>query len=144
MLQLIYTSAATVQFSQKQLKELLHKARQNNESLGVSGMLVYNEGSFLQILEGEEESLTALYEKIEKDERHDNVKLLLRKEIEERSFGEWKMGFFDASRSAEKLEGFSDFFRADIPFDEDDADRAKSVLMQFREGQWRQAVSVAE
>ena len=57
MLQLIYASAATVRFSVADLKHLLAIARANNESLGVSGMLVFQEGSFLQIIEGEDDAV---------------------------------------------------------------------------------------
>lgn len=141
MLQLIYASAATVEFSTADLQQLLKLARENNESLGVSGMLVFHEGSFLQILEGEEEVVVALYNKIEEDDRHSNVLMLLRTEIDERSFGDWKMGFCDASQKANpKDSGFVDFFRKGKVFDLADADRAKHALMRFREGAWRQHV----
>ena len=142
MIQFIYASAATVEFTKDDLKKLLAKARSNNHSLEVSGMLVYHEGSFLQILEGEEDVVNALYSKIEKDSRHDNVRLLLRSEIEERSFGEWKMGFYDATASMLFNKGFFDFFRKGDVFDDASADRAHAVLMQFRDGAWRQHVEV--
>lgn len=143
MIQLIYTSAATVEFSREDLIELLDRARQNNEGLEVSGMLVYQDGSFLQILEGEEEKVIPLYEKIEKDPRHGEVKLILRSEIEERSFGDWKMGFYDATRqAARKVPGYFDFFRAGPPFSKSEIDRARKVLLQFREGAWRQQVEI--
>lgn len=143
MIQLIYASAATVDFPDEELKELLKIARRNNEPLAVSGMLLYHEGSFLQILEGEESVVLALYDKIEADPRHDNVKMLLRSEIEERSFGDWKMGFYDASGSAQRSNaGFVDFFRNGRVFDDSDGDRARTVLMQFRDGAWRQHVNV--
>lgn len=139
MLQLIYASAATVHFSEDDLVELLRIARVNNSKVGVTGMLVYQDGAFLQILEGEEEAVRQVYEKIEGDARHNNVKLLLRSEIEERSFGEWQMGFFDAT--GEQLEcfpGFCDFFRSNQPFGNEEIDRARSVLLKFKEGAWHQ------
>lgn len=144
MIQMIYASAATVDFSTEDLKKLLATARRNNESLGVSGMLVYHEGSFLQILEGEEASVMALYRIIEKDERHNDVKLLLRSEIDERSFGEWKMGFYDSTQSSTHHEkGFVDFFRKGQNVEEGDGDRARAVLLQFRKGAWRQHIDDA-
>ena len=141
MLQLIYVSAATVEFSVADLQQLLAGARENNESLGVSGMLLFHEGSFLQVLEGDEDVVLALYRKIEQDDRHTNVKMLLRSEVDERSFGDWKMGFYDASRSGGRaILGFVDFFRMGNGGNESESDRAKRVLMQFREGSWRQQV----
>ncbi len=143
MIQIIYASAATVPFSGTDLKQLLTIARANNESMGISGMLVFHEGSFLQILEGEDNVVLSLYAKIEKDKRHDNISLLLRSSIEERSFGDWKMGFYDASRSMHHEEaGFVDFFRKGRGADDSDTDRARAVLMQFRDGGWRQRVNV--
>ena len=141
MLQLIYASAATVEFSNEDLRQLLKIARQNNHSLDISGMLVFHEGSFLQILEGDDTSVLGLFDKIEQDERHDNVKMLLRSEIEKRSFGDWKMGFCNASgNSALPDQGFIDFFRSGDVFHESEADQAKQALMRFREGGWRQHV----
>jgi len=141
MIQMIYASAATVEFSDEDLKALLLTARERNQELEISGMLVYHEGSFLQILEGHEDAVLALYAKIERDDRHDNVKMLLRSEIDERSFGEWKMGFYDANRGAGIADaGFVDFFRGGLLFDVSKGDRARSVLLQFREGAWRQHV----
>ena len=141
MIQLIYVSAATIEFTEESLKELLEKARAKNMSLHVSGMLVYEEGSFLQVLEGAEAAVMSIFDKIKVDSRHDNVRLLLKNEIEERSFQEWKMGFFNASRKEMKgFPGYSDFFRKGQPFADDDGDRAKAVLLQFKEGAWRQEI----
>lgn len=141
MLQLIYASAATVDFSTADLQQLLKIARQNNESRGISGMLLFHEGSFLQILEGEKDNVFALYDKIEKDHRHTNVRLLLKTEIDERRFGDWKMGFYDASRTARRPDsGFIDFFRKGSSIEESKADLAMRTLMQFRDGAWRQHV----
>ncbi len=141
MIQLIYASAASVDFSAHDLTELLLRARKNNESVNVTGMLVYQDGAFLQILEGEEEDVFALYDKISKDKRHSNVRMLLQSQIDERSFGDWQMGFHDASGSELKgFPGFSDFFKSGAPVGFDDTDRARSVLLQFRDGAWRQKV----
>ena len=50
--QLVYISAANHEFTEKELHELLSKARKNNESYGITGMLLYHQGSFIQALEG--------------------------------------------------------------------------------------------
>ena len=139
MFQLIYASAATVPFSDRDLQELLADARTTNESLGLSGMLLFDDGSFLQVLEGERDAVLSLFEKIQEDSRHTNVRILLQKEIDERSFGDWRMGFFDATGLAASTAGYVDFFSAANPFG-DDADRAQTSLLQFREGRWRQQV----
>ncbi len=141
MLQLIYTSAATVDFTASDLQQLLKTARKNNESIEVSGMLLFHEGSFLQILEGEEEDVVSLYALIEKDDRHTNTRVLLKAEIEERSFEDWKMGFYDSSGVANQgIDGFVDSFRQQASSDDSEADIAKKALIQFRDGAWRQHV----
>ena len=70
MQQISYSSAAVAPFSERELTELLTIARVNNGRLGVTGMLLYHEGSFLQALEGDERVLDVLFTKISKDKRH--------------------------------------------------------------------------
>ena len=138
MIQMIYASAATVKFTDADLKKLLAIARRNNTKLGISGMLVYQDGTFLQILEGKESTVDLLFKKIERDRRHGKVQLLLKAPIEKRSFGDWKMGFVNATgRVLNEFPGFCDFFRSDQPFGDEQIDRARSVLMKFREGAWQ-------
>jgi len=138
MIQLIYISAEAEPFTSKKLRELLDVSRRNNKTAGVTGMLVYHDGTFLQVLEGEEETVEKLLEKIDADQRHHKVKLLLRQEIAQRSFEGWSMGFLNASgASLNDYPGFVDFFGAGPPFDETHGDRAKQALERFRDGQWR-------
>jgi hypothetical protein len=92
MQQIIYSSAALAPFGERELTELLTLARVNNGRLGVTGMLLYHEGSFLQALEGDEAVLDALFAKIGKDKRHHRVVTLMRREIEAPQFDQRKMG----------------------------------------------------
>jgi hypothetical protein len=108
MLQVIYTSTATEPFSAADLKQLLKRARMRNTSVGVSGMLIYHDGAFLQALEGQPAAVAEVFARIEKDRRHDQIQLLHRDQSfgERRVFGDWAMGFADASGAAEILNGF--------------------------------------
>lgn len=74
----------------------------------MSGLLLYCNQSFLQVLEGETEPVEALYQKIEKDPRHDKLRLLSRAPITVRKFPEWSMGFehVDEDVLIETLPGF--------------------------------------
>jgi hypothetical protein len=63
MYQVFYSSAALVPFSDAELTDLLAVSRANNLRLGVTGMLLYHDGSFLQALEGEETIVERLYAK---------------------------------------------------------------------------------
>ncbi|MDB5810935.1 MAG: hypothetical protein JWN94_3057, partial [Betaproteobacteria bacterium] len=60
----IYASAAKSAFSNTALAELLAKARKNNRSLEATGMLLYADGSFFQVIEGEAAMIDALFVKI--------------------------------------------------------------------------------
>jgi hypothetical protein len=138
LIQIIYTSTAVALFSKDQLKTLLTTARRNNHALQVSGMLVYDDGFFMQVLEGPERVVDGLYASIEKNPRHDNIRLLLRHRIKEKEYEEWSMGFVDTSELATQIEGFVQYrtLRGTI---QDEA-RAKKLIQKFQEGLWRHAV----
>ena len=86
MYELIYTSVGIKEFSDSELFELLNQARTNNEMHDITGMLVYKDREFAQILQGDEQKVRRLYENIIKDDRHTNVKLFYESIIQERTF----------------------------------------------------------
>jgi len=93
MFSLVYVSIACVPFSNPQLIDLLEKSRVNNEALGITGMLLYKGGRFLQAMEGEEDSVKFLQAKIADDTRHRDLTVLLEGPIAHREFPDWSMGF---------------------------------------------------
>lgn len=106
---LIYSSSAAIPFSDVVLQELLAQARANNEQLQVTGLLLYHEGQFMQLLEGEAAVIRALYDVIEKDSRHTGIFKLADKPIEARSFPDWSMAFKPVDDEAfRQLQGYSD------------------------------------
>ena len=110
MFSLTYVSTATVHFDRSQLQNLLVKSRSNNESLGITGLLLFKDGNFMQTLEGEERSVRALYEKIAGDTRHAGSSILLTEHAAARAFGEWAMAFRDLNDpSVRATPGFSTF-----------------------------------
>ena len=138
--QLVYVSAATVDFSPQDLDELLTKARANNSGLDVTGVLLYTGGTFFQVLEGEPEIVDSLYHKIQSDKRHNNVLLLENREIEERNFGDWSMGFVADQKEIRQLPGFVDFFSSGHSNFLDlrgQSKRIRGILDGFRQGRWR-------
>ncbi len=133
----IYSSAATHAFSPEELAELLKKAREFNALNDLTGILLYAEGSFFQVLEGPEEAIAALYAKIENDKRHEQVTKIILEPIHKRSFAEWTMGFSNVSREElAKMEGTNDFFSKARCFADLDSGRAKKLLAAFRDGRW--------
>ncbi len=108
MYRLVYFSSATQAFDKKDLVELLTQSRINNKSLGVTGMLLYKEGDFMQILEGEKAVVLQLLEKIKKDKRHNSLIVVLEEEADDSVFSEWSMGFRDMEdASLEGIEGYN-------------------------------------
>ena len=85
------------------LMRLTDQAAQLNQKLGLSGVLFYENQHFGQILEGPRAEVTKIWEKIQRDPRHHQVRLLNMKEIEERSFPAWSMRFFLAKEIIAKM-----------------------------------------
>jgi len=142
LIEIIYASAQSRPFSSLQLTELLTKARQNNQGLGVSGLLLYHRGSFLQVLEGDEAIVTRLYDKIAMDPRHKRCIVIKRGSIVERTFADWSMGFVEVSQGvASKLDGFNSFLQQGAFEGKGAADQVSKVLHGFRAGGWRQHVT---
>ena len=90
---LIYSSYARVDFNHEDLKALLFQSREKNKCSGISGMLLFLEGKFIQFLEGEETVVRSLYTKINQDKRHQSIVLLKEGTSETRLFTSWLMAF---------------------------------------------------
>jgi len=140
--QLGYASAATHPFSDEELVELLAKSRASNAERDVSGLLLYHEGSFLQVLEGERSVVEAVFDKIGKDPRHTDKLLLFRREGVERCFDEWTMGFHQLKAGAGQVpSGLNRFLDTGATgLTADDGERIRDILLGFREGRWRRTV----
>ncbi|PWQ92306.1 BLUF domain-containing protein [Leucothrix pacifica] len=134
----IYASRAARYFSSNDILELLSRARHNNSSLNVTGMLLYDHGSFFQVIEGSESVINALFDKISKDKRHTQVTKISTESITKRQFGEWSMGY--ASVSADEIKdaaGMNDFFEGTDYLSKIDEGRAKTLLKAFADGRWK-------
>lgn len=90
---LVYASTATELLPGLGLLELLRQARDHNAGVGITGLLLYKKGIFMQALEGEEAAVRTLYAAICKDPRHHHVSTLLAIPTTERQFPQWSMGF---------------------------------------------------
>jgi len=90
---LIYLSKANTYISTREINKILLNAKEFNARHNITGILLFHNGSFLQVLEGKEASLDKLYAKIKKDPRHTCDQYPLVGQVEERIFGAWSMGF---------------------------------------------------
>lgn len=112
MYQVVYVSSAASDPSRQELAAMLDHARTKNERLGITGMLLYRDGDYMQALEGEEEAVRELYETICRDPRHTSVTPIVEHGIEARSFADWRMGFRELlDEDLRSHPGFSDFLR---------------------------------
>ena len=93
MLQIIYASSATPPMNAEQLKVLLAVSKRNNEAVGVTGLLLYKDGNFLQLLEGPKGSVTQVFDRVRQDPRHERIIVLLQESSSAREFAGWTMGF---------------------------------------------------
>jgi hypothetical protein len=93
MYYLIYLSAGTNWFTQPELEELLRISVENNKRNNITGLLLYSEGNFIQLLEGEEMTVKKVYDKISQDPRHKGITPITDGVIENRIFPDWAMGF---------------------------------------------------
>ena len=93
MFYLIYVSSATKRMNDTELLALQREASEYNKKTSVTGMLLYQEGTFMQMLEGEKKTVLHLYDKIQTDVRHKVIITMLQGDIEERNFQNWSMGF---------------------------------------------------
>ncbi|MDT0596046.1 BLUF domain-containing protein [Glaciecola petra] len=139
---LVYVSAATDEMTDTSLDEILTISRRNNQKLGVSGMLLYVGGSFMQILEGPLNKVNVLYKKISKDTRHTKVAKVLAVRSPNKIFEDWTMGKLDAEpEEIQKIDGMNDFFQNDKCLENISEEQVKKILDAFKDGKWRQKLS---
>ena len=93
MRQLLYVSNTVDELGLGDLDHVLTASRRNNSMMGITGLLLFIDGGFLQMLEGEERAVRELYTRITSDPRHRNTRLMLDREVPCRAFPEWSMGF---------------------------------------------------
>ena len=93
MFHLVYTSMAVNALSGTELLAQLPLYREKNLRLGITGLLLYKQGEFMQALEGDEATVRSLFATIERDPRHERVHLLTTVAVPKRQFPHWSMGF---------------------------------------------------
>lgn len=135
--QIIYVSAAKRPQTDAELIGLLNVSRVRNKAADLSGLLLYDQGCFLQVLEGEPARLAAMFAKIARDERHHRISKLVDAPVDARSFAAWSMGFSNATPDLiHDVPGFSDFFRSLANPAPAHASFALRLVDGFRQGRW--------
>jgi hypothetical protein len=97
LVRLLYASRAA-DTSPAAVEAILAQSRSHNPACGITGILCYGAGTFLQAIEGGRTAVSELYGHIQRDARHKDVVLLHYEEISERRFGGWTMGQVNLSK----------------------------------------------
>lgn len=134
MFSVTYASSALVPFTPRDLRTLLEKCVSNNRPRGITGMLLYKDGNFMQVLEGEEKVVRAVHNVIAADPRHRGLITLLQGATPGRQFPDWSMGFKDLGADIDNPEGYSEFLNIPLNGAEfmSDPTRAQQLLLTFK------------
>jgi len=135
MFHVIYISKATQPFSQVELTELLSKARQRNTQRLLTGLLLYADGCFMQLLEGKEATVMDVYGRIKQDTRHTDIVTLRMEETPSRHFPDWRMAFGDLNEGTQNLAGISRFLEPGFNSStlKNESSNAYELLRAFRD-----------
>lgn len=106
--QIVYYSNAVRDFSEGDLVDLLNVANKFNNDNGITGCLVYANGKFIQLLEGERQRVLDLFEKIKRDPRHTNVTVTVEMTVNQKLFPDWGMAFKFLDKDVMKQYGIKD------------------------------------
>lgn len=123
----IYSSTGTKQFTEDELTAILSKSVSNNIRDSITGMLLFHEGSFIQLLEGEEQIIHETYKRIIADSRHKDVITIASGGLEQRNYPDWAMGF--KSINAEALKELKGYFEPAIQTSTDGNDSFSASLL---------------
>ena len=135
MIQITYVSSAVRPMSETELFGLLREARSRNQSMDVTGLLLYRGGNFIQSLEGPEAAVETIYKSIKADPRHEGKIELDRRLCDERSFPVWSMGFqTQFELTAQLTEAFPGFLSESMTTEmiTDRSDEVLGLLQLFR------------
>lgn len=92
---MVYISLESRRLTRADIHDILHSSRQGNQARGITGVLMFYDGLFLQVLEGEDEVVDGLISQLRADSRHQDIRILLDETITQRHFPDWSMALVD-------------------------------------------------
>lgn len=125
-----YVSTAADELTFEETKDLLHETRDSNNKKNLKGILLYSEGNFFQVLEGEKKEVLKLYEKIKKDPRHYNIIQIVGKDIEQGSFDDYKVDVLTENKKIE-VDIMKEYLESVKGMDRQVQQTAKGILEAF-------------
>jgi hypothetical protein len=132
MYYIVYISTAVKPMNHDDLTSLLRQCHDNNQELGITGILLYQQGTFMQMLEGDKQAVLEMYHRISRDPRHTAVHTVLDGEIGQRNFSGWSMGFVNMDKTGE-LPAYADFIDENLVLRSfsDEAQDAYEFMVKF-------------
>lgn len=132
MISLVYVSRATDLLDDDALEAILHDARRRNTEVGITGILVYRDGRFVQLLEGPADAVDETLDRIRGDRRHQDVVELDRNVTETRWFPDWSMAYEPLSDdSVRDVPWFRDYFTSTDRLSETAASSQTQALLHW-------------
>lgn len=141
LVQLIYRSRSQQRFGAQALRELGAELTQRNRDLQLRGLLLYDGSYFLQVLEGQAQTVDRVYQSLSADARHTDIVLLLRDPIPRSHFDDFRMDIVDvrdvqrahsAANAAQRMRNLGLHWNQDHRF--------ARIIEAFVQGRWRDAV----
>ena len=134
--QLVYVSNRKPSCTQEEIDKILDSCKKNNPSLNITGVLLYSETKFIQLVEGEANVIMSLYDKIKLDSRHSNPMMISYGPIKDKAFPSWHMG--TKKLASNSIDYMTDITRDDkVVFDnvltgkEENGQRVLNLLKKF-------------
>jgi hypothetical protein len=113
----------------------LHQLSQkNNEKSEITGMLLYQEDNFMQMIEGNKAGVLELYDKVAMDKRHKDMYKIMSGQINKRNFNDWSMGFCNINETGHHS-NYEAFIQENIRLRtfEHDSQSAYDFIVKFNE-----------
>ncbi len=127
---LVYGSSTPTLLTPSVVADILYVSRRNNLADEVTGVLLYADGNVLQVLEGDAETVSRTFDRIQDDPRHRHIALFLDEAIDERMFAEWAMGLIRADKlSVDQFTEVQTLHEVEIPAE----GTVRHLLLAFRE-----------
>ncbi|MEE2772209.1 MAG: BLUF domain-containing protein [Bacteroidota bacterium] len=125
-----YVSTASREMSKEDLEGLLQETKKNNNERNITGILLYSDGNFFQILEGEQEEIGDLYATIKNDPRHYGVIKIFEKPIKSAAYETYKTEFISETviYNSDQFDEYTKFLEI---LDEQSQQSARNILKAF-------------
>ncbi len=133
--QLVYRSQSKGIPGDEELSKILKVSRINNLKSAITGLLIYREKYFLQVLEGEEADVRDTFARIQKDQRHVQLEVVMESTSKTRLFPKWSMGNIPQHRINKSLSSIKPFLEVAAAHGKVDSSLVLPLFQKFIQGE---------